>query len=264
MADTRPVCALSVMSEIRREIHGRRTGFFLDLDGTLAPIVSRPDLVELPATTKDILGRLIKDHLVCFVSGRALGDLQGRIGLTSAFYAANHGRQIAGPPESGLVLEVGVEHSEELEAAAAALQSSLLRVDGALVEMKGLSISVHYRLVSGPERPLVDRLVRDVARSFPSLHLTRGKMVYELGSTGTWNKGRAITWLLERLGWDPQHGCPVCLGDDLTDEDMFAAVQSWGVNVLVGLPDRPTRARYWLRDSDETALFLETFVTGGE
>ncbi len=263
MGDTHLLQARAALSEIRREIHGRRSGFFLDLDGTLAPTVARPDLVEIPTTTRDILGRLAKDHLVCFVSGRAIEDLQRRIGLESAFYAANHGQQIMGPPGSGIALEVGGEYAEELEAATAALQSALLPVGGALVETKGLSISVHYRLVAVKERPLVDRSVGEVAQRFPSLRLTGGKMVYELRPPGTWNKGRAMLWLLERLAWGRHNGCPICLGDDLTDEDMFAAAEGWGVNVVVGLPERPTRARYWLRDSDETALFLETFVVGG-
>lgn len=261
MGNTRPVWALDAIPEIRRDIHGRRTGFFLDLDGTLAPIAPRPDLVELPTTTRNILGRLVKDHLVCFVSGRGLEDLQQRIGLTSAFYAANHGQQIVGPPESGIAFAVGVEHSDELGAAAAELDSRLFPVAGAVVEAKGLSISVHYRLVGARQRPLVDRSVRDVAERFPDLRLTRGKTVYELRPPGTWDKGQAMLWLLEQLAWEPHNGCPICLGDDLTDEDMFAAVEGWGVNLVVGLPDRPTRARYWLRDSSESASFLNTFVS---
>jgi trehalose 6-phosphate phosphatase len=260
MGDIGPLWALAAMSEIRREIHGRRIGFFLDLDGTLAPIVAHPDLVELPIRTRDILGRLVKNHLVCFVSGRGLEDLRGKIGLTSAFYAANHGHQIVGPPESGIALEVGAEHSEELQAALAQLERGLLSVDGVAVEAKALSISVHYRLVAGTDRPVVDRAVREVAGRFPSLRLTRGKMVYELRPPGTWNKGQAMLWLLEQLAWSPHRGCPICLGDDLTDEDMFAAAEGWGVNVAVGPPDRPTRAHYWLRDSSESASFLNTFA----
>jgi trehalose 6-phosphate phosphatase len=261
MADTRLRWALAAMSEIRQEIHGRRIGFFLDLDGTLTPIAAHPDLVELPIQTREILDRLAKNHLVCFVSGRGLEDLRGKIGLTSAFYAANHGHQVVGPPESGIALEVGAEYSEELQAALAQLEHGLFSVNGAVVEAKGLSMSVHYRLVAAKDRPLVERTVRDVAERFPGLRLTHGKMVCELRPQGTWNKGRAVLWLLEQLAWSPHHGCPICLGDDLTDEDMFAAAEGWGVNVVVGLPDRPTRAHYWLRDSGESASFLNTFAS---
>jgi trehalose 6-phosphate phosphatase len=252
------------MPEIQRKIAGRALVFFLDLDGSLAPIVARPDLVELPARTREILERLAKRHLVCFVSGRGLEDLRQKIGLTSAFYAANHGHQIAGPPDSGIALEVGAEHREELQAAAAALESRLLRVEGAVVEAKGLSISIHYRMVAETERSLVDRAVRDVAERFSSLRLTEGKMVYELRPPGTWNKGWAAIWLLEQLAWEPGSRCLICLGDDLTDEDLFAAADDWGINVVVGLPDRATRAHYWLRDHGEAALFLNTFAADGQ
>ena len=53
-------------------------------------------------------------------------------------------------------------------------------------------------------------------------------------------------------------GCPIALGDDLTDEDMFAAVEGWGVAVLVGDVARPTLAGYRLRDPLESARFLQT------
>lgn len=248
------------MPEIQRRIAGRALGFFLDLDGTLAPIVAHPDMVELPVATRNILGRLVKHHLVCFVSGRGLEDLQRRIGLTSAFYAANHGHQIVGPPESGIALEVGTEHREELRAAAAELKSGLLPVDGAVVEAKGLSVSIHYRLVDHRQRPLVSRFVVDVANRFPDLDLTRGKMVYELRPPGGWNKGQAMLWLLKQLGWKRCSGYPICLGDDLTDEDMFAAAGGWGVNVVVGFPNRSTHADYRLHDSRQSASFLNTFA----
>ena len=248
------------MPEIQRKIAGRLPGFFLDLDGTLAPIVARPDLAELPASTKEILERLAKRYLVCFVSGRGLEDLRQRIGLIPAFYAANHGHEISGPPDSGIALEVGAEHAEELQEAAAAIGSRLRPVEGVVVEAKGLSISVHYRLVAHGDRSLVDQAVRDAAETFSSLRLTQGRMVYEFLPRGPWNKGQAMLWLLEQLGWESGSGCPICLGDDLTDEDMFAAAEHRGVGVVVGPSDRPSLAHYRLRDCHEAALFLEIFA----
>jgi trehalose-phosphatase len=55
--------------------------------------------------------------------------------------------------------------------------------------------------------------------------------------------------------------CPICLGDDLTDEDMFVAVRRWGVSVVVGESSWTTRADYVLGDTGEAAAFLQTFVT---
>lgn len=252
--------ALEAPDRVHREIGGREIAFFLDLDGTLAPIVDRPDLVRLPPTTRRVLDRLSRDHLLCLVSGRGLEDLKNQVGLEMAFYAADHGHQIVGPPDSAIAFEVGGAHRGRLRAAAAELEDLLGAVPGALVESKELSLSVHYRLVAPDSRPLVSCAVTRVAESFSDLSLTQGKMVYELRPPGEWNKGRATLWLLQRLAMEPHDSCPLCLGDDLTDEDMFSAIDGWGIGVVVGAPGRRTGARYRLRDPAEVASFLALFA----
>jgi alpha,alpha-trehalase len=255
-----PLWALGALPDIDRRIGARRPVFFLDLDGTLAPITERPDLVELPSATRDVLSRLLQRHVVCLISGRGLADLRRVVGLESAYYAANHGYEIVGPPGSGILLEVGAVHRDMMETVAARSQDALRSIDGTVIEDKGLSIAVHYRLVPTAERPAVERIVKDVIGSFPSLRVLEGKLVYDLLPPGMWDKGHATTWLLERLGCSRDDACPVCLGDDLTDEDMFTAVNGWGVSVVVGSRDRPTRAGYWLRDGGEAATFLDGFT----
>jgi trehalose 6-phosphate phosphatase len=263
MGDRRLLEALGHVPEIERSIGVRKPGFFLDFDGTLAPIASRPHLVELPTPAKNVLAHIANRHLVCVVSGRGLEDLQRKIGLASVGYIADHGHRIVGPPGSGIDLEIGAEHREELEAAARELERRLRGVEGALVEAKGLSLSVHYRLVAEGERPQVGRAVAEVAERSPHLRLTAGKLVNELRPEGSWGKGAAVLLLLDRLGLGPTDLCPICLGDDLTDEDMFAAVDGWGLAVVVGDPGRPTRARYRLRDHREVNTLLRA-LAGGE
>jgi trehalose-phosphatase len=124
-----------------------------------------------------------------------------------------------------------------------------------VVEEKGLSLSVHYRLVPEARHASVLRAVADVAESFPALRITEGKMVYEFRPPGDWNKGKALLWIMESVA--PRDGCPIALGDDLTDEDMFDAVEGWGIGILVGDAVRPTLARYRLHDYMEAARFLE-------
>jgi len=260
MADAHPPGALRALPEIRQRIDGRRCAFFLDLDGTLAPIAPHPDQLQLPRKTRTTLSRLASRNLVCIVSGRGLEDLRLQVGLDPVYYAAAHGQRIVGPAGSGIDLEVGTEYKEQLRAAAQELRDRLLSVEGLVLEEKGLSLSIHYRLVPERKRPVVDRAVADVTLRFPALRLTGGKLVHELRPPGDWDKGRAVLWLLETLGWEPSGSCPICLGDDLTDEDMFAAVDGWGVAMVVGYPDRSTRAHYRLRDSDEVVALLEWFT----
>jgi trehalose-phosphatase len=254
--DYRVPRALESLPEIRSRVGDRKPAFFLDLDGTLAPFAPQPDLAELPTKTREILASIVRNYVVCFVSGRGLADLRDKIGLASAYYAADHGYRIAGPPHSGIELEMGAENRDELVAAAVELERRLRSIDGVIVEAKELSLSVHYRLVTECERALVHRIVAEVADTAPGLSLAAGKLVHELGPRVPWGKGRAMLWLLERLGLERRGVCPVCLGDDLTDEDMFVAASGWGVSVVVGDPGRPTRADYVLRDCDETATLL--------
>jgi trehalose-phosphatase len=93
------------------------------------------------------------------------------------------------------------------------------------------------------------------------LKVTEGKLVRELMPDLRWNKGHAVAWLLERARLGPDEACPLCLGDDLTDEDMFDVVRDHGITVLVGDPDRPTGASYALHDCEEVLRFLRTFAT---
>ena len=65
-----------------------------------------------------------------------------------------------------------------------------------------------------------------------------------------------MVWLLERLGLQRCRVCPICIGDDITDEDMFFEAHAWGIGILVGEQCRTTEAHYVLKDPKETAAFL--------
>ncbi|OFV85016.1 MAG: trehalose-phosphatase [Acidobacteria bacterium RBG_16_64_8] len=257
MSEHRLPPALEYVPQITEWAAGRRLAFFLDLDGTLAPFAPRPELVHLSARVRDALVRAARRHLVCVVSGRSLADLKDKVCIDTIYYAADHGHRIAGPPASGIDVEIEGAKEGTMLAAATELERRLQHVAGVVIEVKEVTLSVHYRLVAEEERPLVRRAVADAARAFPDLRPTEGKLVCELRPAGTWNKGRAILWLLERLGRGKSDTYPICLGDDVTDEDMFRAVADWGIPVIVGDPARPTRARYRLGDGDEVAAFLE-------
>lgn len=258
-----PPRALDSLSEIAATIGGREPAFFLDFDGTICPLSPRPEMAEMPEEVEEVLAALARGHVVCIVSGRDLAVLRRKVDLPGLYYAADHGYRIAGPAESGIELEVGdPEDRQELEAASYELECRLRGVAGVVVETKGTSLSVHYRLVAESERPLVHRTVQGVVRTTPALQLTGGKLVHELRPRLPWDKGRAVLWLLGQLRLHRENSCPVCIGDDLTDEDMFTAVRRWGVSVVVGEPSVPTKAEYRAEDPGEVVRLLKTFVPG--
>jgi trehalose 6-phosphate phosphatase len=103
--------------------------------------------------------------------------------------------------------------------------------------------------------------VKGVLREYPRLRLTQGRMVLEVRPTIKWDKGKALEFLLESLGFA---GCtnvlPVYIGDDRTDEDAFRALrrrgQGQGVGILVSKHPKETSASYSLQEPAEVHLYL--------
>ncbi len=252
--------ALESGSRIRQQIAGRKLAFFLDFDGTLAPIGPYPDLVVLPPRAKQVLRDLNVKHLVCLLSGRDLDDVRARTGLPGLFYAGDHGYRISGPLGSDVEYEAGSLARPTLAAAATDLRDLLRPVEGVLVEAKTLSLSVHYRLTPPDTVPVVADAVQQVGERYPSLRRSSGKFVFEFRPGDVWDKGWAMNWLIERLGYNHSDICPICLGDDLTDEDTFLAARDWGISIAVGPRIGPTWAAYRLRDVDDAADFLAGFI----
>ncbi len=148
------------------------------------------------------------------------------------------------------------------------LRRELAGIDGVLVEDKRFAVAVHYRLVDVRDLPRVEAAV-DRAAADPAepeapedtggrLRKTLGKKVWELRPDVDWDKGKALLWLLGRLGLDRRpDAVPIFLGDDVTDEDAFAAVASrGGIGILVAEEPRATAAAYRLRDPAEALEWL--------
>jgi len=184
-----------------------RAGILLDFDGTLSPIVSRPEeAAPAPGTREAVQALVGRFRLVAVVSGRPADDLVRLMGVEGVRYEGLYGL----PP----TMDGAGSLLERVEVAAR-------RVPGAWVEPKGVTLAVHYRQAEDPRR------AREVlAVSLASLaadsgfDLIEGKMVFELVPAGESRKGGVV----ERLVRDGELQGALYAGDDLPDLEAFAAL----------------------------------------
>jgi len=208
----------------------RRLAIFLDYDGTLTPIVERPEDAVLAEETRAVLRRLAQRHTVAIVSGRDLKDVRARVGIDALHYAGSHGFDIAGPGGSR-VHEAARAAEPRLAAAADELVRDTATLPGVQVERKRFAIAVHYRRARDADRDAVQAAVDRALAHHAGLRKTGGKKVFELRPDVDWDKGRAVLWLLRAL--DLEAALPVYIGDDDTDEDAFRALGGRGIGIVV-------------------------------
>jgi len=250
--------ALDEVAAIGERLAGHPTMVFLDYDGTLTPIVRRPEDALMSEKMRGVLRRLAARVPVAIVSGRDREMVEALVGVPELFYVGSHGFDVVGPAGSGLRLEVGGEYVADLDGAESALRSRLAGIRGALVERKRLTLAAHYRLVAGVHRAKVADAVEAVRAAYPRLRRDRGKAVFELRPDVEWDKGHAVRWLLERVAPD---ATALYIGDDLTDETAFAALRGRGIGIAVGVTGRETLADMALHDPGEVGAFLDRLTS---
>ena len=256
-------CAMNRVGEITGWREGKQTALFLDYDGTLTPIVERPEQAVISASVRDILRALAERCVVvAIVSGRGLQDVRKRVGLGTLYYAGSHGFEIEGPGGEHFQNEMATKALPVLDKAEIDLRRRLADIQEAQVERKRFSIAVHYRRVVGGQEQAVERLVDEVLRLSRGLRKGHGKKVYELQPDIDWDKGRAVQWLMQRLSFSPADTRPIYIGDDVTDEDAFRVLQESGAGIVVhGGKDRQTYADFELVDPQEVQRFLQRLVS---
>jgi trehalose 6-phosphate phosphatase len=199
-----------------------RSALFLDLDGTLAPIVARPQDAKVIDGARPLLERL-QAHLglLGFVSGRGLADLQRIVGLPGCAYAGNHGFEIRRPGAPATTVAAAAAWQPAIDRLAAEWTDAVLAPDGLVPEPKGATLSVHWRTAPDRDRAqaaLHDRLAP--AAEAAGLVVTWGRMVMEIRPPAAIDKGTAVRELLSTA--PIRHAAYV--GDDRTDADAWRAL----------------------------------------
>jgi trehalose-phosphatase len=229
---------------------------FLDYDGTLTPIVSRPELALCPPQVKRHLEKLrrLPGVYLAIISGRSLDDLRKKAGVSDIIYVGNHGLEIESPGGRHKKIVSSVR-TKELKRITQNVQNSLKEVPGILFEEKGPILSVHYRNVPEKFFPRVPQVLKEELQQWKDRWKIRsGKMVFEIWPNIDFNKGDAVRKILKTF---PSPGLlPIYLGDDQTDEDAFRALKGHGISVFVGPSGSSSEADFFLKNPDEVQEFL--------
>jgi len=228
-----------------RALARRRLLVGLDFDGTLAPIVRRPERAALRARTRALLRRLAARYPCVVISGRSRRDVLARLrgtGIRRVF--GNHGAEPS-PRARATRARVG------------RWRAQLLRVlaghAGVWLEDKRFSLAVHYRLAPRPR--LARRAILAASAALPRVRLVGGKRVVNLVPRDAPHKGEALEAERRRSRCE----CTLYVGDDVTDEDVFALAGPRHTGVRVGRK-RGSRARYFLRGQQQVDGLLEALV----
>jgi len=260
--DVRRPAALGDWPAFEAALAGRRVALFLDYDGTLTPIVSRPDLAILSDEGRATLRRLASAFPTAIVSGRGREDVETLVGLTELAYAGSHGFDIVGPGGTPVDHRVADWVEPTIAGAAGTLEEAVRTIDGALVEPKRYSVAVHYRLVSAADVPTIEAAVDAIVEADPRLVKAHGKKVFEIRPDLDWDKGKALLFLLGALDLDRPDVVPIYIGDDVTDEDAFAVLEDRGIGILVADAPRATRASFSVQAPWEVYALFDRLLEG--
>lgn len=238
-----------------------RTGqiaLFLDFDGTLVEIAPSPDDVRIDRRLPGALDALRRrlGGALALVSGRPVALLDEMMAPYRFDAAGLHGAQMRlGGADAPLAAP-----SEALHAAISAMVRFANAHVGVIVEDKRQSVALHWRLapsLADEALALMERVAEEIG---PSMRLQRGKAVAEL-VPATASKGGAIAWLMQQEGYAGR--TPVFIGDDITDEDGFIAVNTAdGLSIRIG--DGQTCARHRLASPTALRHVLLAAAEGGD
>ena len=228
---------------------------FLDVDGTLLDIAERPDEVETHKVDCALIAGLqhAADKALALISGRSLAQLDALFAPLTLPAAGQHGferRDVHGERHRCRF------PVDKLRPAKEALRDFAGRHPGLVMEDKGASVALHYRLAPRLEQPALEAVREAAAPLGNAVQIQAGKMVWELKPAGA-DKGSAIEEFMREAPFAGR--TPVFLGDDVTDEYGFRVVNRLGGHSIKVGPGE-TAARWRLANPDAARAWLRAWL----
>ncbi len=225
---------------------------FLDIDGTLLDIAQAPEAVVVPVGLTDVLKRLSGrlEGALALITGRSISTVDDLFDRLPIAVSGLHGAERRGADGRAATIAT----TGAFEYARTHLRRRTADMPGVIFEDKGAAIAAHYRLAPEREAHIRALMAGIAAHVGDGWVLQEGKQVIELRPRGR-DKGDALVHLMSEK---PFHGRrPVAIGDDVTDEAMFAVVNRMaGLSVRVGRDDGQSLARSHVRAPSDVREWL--------
>nr|GEV98733.1 probable trehalose-phosphate phosphatase J [Tanacetum cinerariifolium]GEY48193.1 probable trehalose-phosphate phosphatase J [Tanacetum cinerariifolium] len=233
--------ALNLFDEITNASRGKQIVMFLDYDGTLSPIVDDPDRAYMSDAMRATVRKLAQCFPTAIVSGRCRDKVYNFVKLAELYYAGSHGMDIKGPSKGSkymksppsVLCQPACEFLPMIDEVYGMLIEKTKSTPGAKVENNKFCLSVHFRCWK------------------------KRNGVLEIRPTIKWDKGKALKFLLESLGYANCNDVfPIYIGDDRTDEDAFKVLRErgQGFGILVSKIPKDTNASYSLQEPSEASI----------
>jgi trehalose 6-phosphate phosphatase len=227
----------------------------------------------------------VKELASCFptavISGRSRPKVYEFVQLSELYYAGSHGMDIMGPAKSSdgfrvkgtksrdkkgndvVLFQPASDYLELINKVCNALIETTKLIKGAKVEHNRFCVTVHFRRVKEEHWEALAERVGNVMKDFLTLILTNGRKVLEVRPSISWDKGKAVDFLLKSVGFnDSSDVLPLYVGDDKTDEDAVRTINGskHGCSILVSSVPKSTDAKLSLQDPSEVMEFLRRLV----
>ncbi len=244
------------MKKILEKIEGSKNiALLLDYDGTLVPIKKRPELARIHPSRRKLLDRILKIIPVSIVSGRSLSEMNKFIRLDGVSIIGNHGFEISYNkkvwvhPEAKKIRGI-------LRKTMSRIKERTKNLNGVIVEDKGLSGSVHLRLLKSGQKGVLRKIVEEeVTKGNGKLKIRKGKKVFEIIPNIGWDKGKGVEKFFSLLNLKEDF-LKIYIGDDETDEDAFRTLKDKDITILVGRR-KNSLAKFRLKNVEEVWLFIK-------
>lgn len=237
-------------SILNRYRNSSKRVIFLDYDGTVVPFSKSPFLAKPPSSLLDLIGQLSKKNEVVLISGRDKNTLTEWFGSMDIVLSAEHGVWLKNKSKEW-------EKPRDISNTWKKQISSIMEkyaniVPGTFIENKDYSVAWHYRMADQEQalsrkKELLDDLVHYTANV--DLSVLQGNKVVEVRNS-TVNKGTIVHDILAKDDYD----FIICLGDDMTDEDMFRNITKRGISIKVGRSE--TNAKYYVNSYKDVVKLL--------